>query len=247
MSKADTTLALATFTSPELRADPTQLALLQSGVIQQLELMRRLRGEEAMRGLMVGLTLQRIKASLPHGQFVPWMKAHISLWSDRYCRYLMRLALAFVEKTKAKKPELLALPGEQIEMNLEGAEGARRTLLEKMARFVGDHSLADLFEKYGIKETKKLGGAREDEAEGDQPPAPAATPEQLAQAARDEIGTAVQALEQLLLRENRLQYVIDDETFLSGTVESLETLASKTADLVAQLRKPAAKAATRAA
>lgn len=249
MAKPNTTLALATFTAPELKADSKQLVLLQKGVVEQLQVMRRLRGEEAMRGLLVGLTLLRIKASLPNGQFTGWLKKNVTFFSDRYCRYLMQLSLVFVERTKVAKPELLALPGDQTELALESKEGAQRRLFEKAAKFIGELSITELLEKHGLKETKKLGGKRDSAPEPETPRTPEElaqqTREELAQQTRDEIGAAVQALEQLLITENRLQYVVGDADFIQGTVESLELLSTKTAELAKQLTKAAkpAKAA----
>ena len=208
MAKPNTILALATFTAPELRADKAQLVLLQKGVIEQVHVMRRLRGEEAMRGLLVGLTLLRIKASLPGGQFTGWLKEHITVFKDRYCRYLMQLALVFVERTKASKPELLALPGEQVELSLDGKEGAQRKLFEKAAKFIGEHSITELLEKHGLKEKKKLGGPRES---ADAEPEAPATPEQLAARARTDLADWITQGRQLLLQENIAQHLSPQE------------------------------------
>jgi hypothetical protein len=239
MAKPNTVSALALIGSSELKADAKQLALLQASAAEQFRRLRLLREEEALRGLLLGLTLHRVKASLPHGHFGKWAKAQAT-FGERWVNYLMKLALVFIDKAKATKPELLACPGDQTELTLDTLEGEQRRFVQKATKFVGKHSLAELLDLHGIKETKKLGGKR-DKGDDDTP----ATPEQLAQQTRDEIGTGIQSLEQLLITENRLQYVVADEDFLRGTVESLQTLHAKTAELVAKLTKPAktAKAA----
>lgn len=234
MSKPNTSSALAVISSAELRADDAQLALLQASAAEQFKRLRALRGEESLRGLLLGLQLMRIKHSMPYGSFGKWAKAHATL-GDRWVNYLMKLALVFIDKAKATKPELLACPGDQTELQLDTLEGEQRRFVAKAMKFVGEHSLSELLEKHGIKETKGLGGKR---TAGEKPAEPA-TPEQLAQQTRDEVGTAIQTLEQLLVAENRLQYVVADAEFLQGTIESLELLATKTAALVTQLLKPA--------
>lgn len=205
MGKPNTIIALATFTAPELRADAKQLAHLQQGVIEQVKVMTRLRGEEALRGLLVGMTLLRIKASLPHGQFTPWIKGNLA-WSERYCRYMMQLGLVFVEKTKAKKPEILALPGEQVELALDGMEGAQRQIFAKAQKFVGDLSLTELFEKHGLKEVKKLGGKRTAADDGEDAKEPV-TPEQLTARAREDLAEWIATGRQLLLTDNVCQHL----------------------------------------
>jgi hypothetical protein len=113
--------------------------------------MRRLRGEEALRGLLVGMALVRIKHSMPHGTFGPWVQENITAFGDRWASYLMRLGLAFAEKAKVTKPELLAIPGDQTELALDTMEGAQRRFVEKAVKFVGELSLNELLIKYGIK------------------------------------------------------------------------------------------------
>lgn len=234
MAKPNTISALSIVGSAELKADTEQLSLLQASAVEQFRRMRAMREEEALRGVLLGLTLHRVKASLPHGEFGKWAKMHAT-FGERWVNYLMKLALIFIDKSKATKPELLACPGDQIALAIDGMEGEQRRFVTKAKKFVGELSLAELLDKYEIKTGKKLGGAREKGEEEQTPP----TPEELAQQTRDEIGTGIQKLEQLLITENRLQYVVGETDFLRGTVESLETLHAKTAALVAKLTKTA--------
>ena len=145
-----TTHALALISSADLKVSADNLALLQQSVTDQFRRLRALRGEEALRGLLLGLTLHRVKASLPHGEFGGWAKQHAT-FGDRWVNYLMKLSLIFIDKAKATKPELLALPGDQTELSLDGMEGAQRTFMTKALKFVGEESLSDLLIKHGIK------------------------------------------------------------------------------------------------
>jgi aminopeptidase N len=67
-----------------------------------------------------GLTLLRVKHSMPHGTFEKWLDSnlHAVQFSTRQARYLMRLAVKFIERTKARVPDLLALPGDQLSLDL---------------------------------------------------------------------------------------------------------------------------------
>ncbi|MEN9842170.1 MAG: hypothetical protein RL376_1970 [Verrucomicrobiota bacterium] len=240
MEKPNLTVALATFASSDLRVDAAQLRQLQTGVLDQLTVMRRLRGEEALRGLLVGLTLNRIKASLHGGEFLRWQRDNIVCFSDRYCRYLMQLSLVFVDRCKVAKPELLALPGDQTELAIETKEGAQKRLFEKAVSFIGDLSISELLEKHGLKETKRLGGAR-DKATAPEASNPVATFEEMYAQSRDEIGGVIERAEALLLRENRLQYLTGRPDEIKGVVEGLRNLADRVEAAAKPLLLAAAK------
>jgi len=190
-------------------AKSRELADLQRDTLQQLGIMSGLRREEALRGLLVGAALLRIKASIGHGNFMPWVKANVTTIGQRWVNYLMRLALVFFAKSRVLKSELLALPGDQLNLAIEGKEGMQRQMVEKAVKFVGDLSIAELLEKHGIKDTKKLGGAR-DKKEGDEAPA-TIDPEQLAANARAALSDVHETLRQLLLTDNVCQYLSKTE------------------------------------
>lgn len=238
-SKTKPVTALAVVSSPELLVKDKALANLQKAALSQLSLMRDLRREEALRGLLVGLTLLRIKESLAHGKFGPWVTANVKIVGGRYVQYLMRLGLAFIDRTKASKPELLALPGDQTELAIDSMEGIQRRFMDKAAKFVGTLSLAELFDKHGIKETKKLGGARTT-TDDDQPVAPA-TPEELYTQSRDELGSYLERGVMLFKTENRLQYLADHPEEIAGVVTSLRTLADDVEAAAKPLLKTAKK------
>ena len=223
-SKPNSLTALALINSAEIKATGNDLDLLKQSALQQFLRLRTIRQEETLRGLLLGLTLHRIKASLPYGEFGVFIKGSSSGFGDRWVNYLMRLALVFVEKSRATKPELLALPGDQAELALDGMAGAQRAFTEKAIKFVGELSLAELLEKHGIKETKKLGGARE---AGDRSPVAALTAEQLYLKSRDEASGAIERAESLFLKENILQHLVGHPEEIHGIVHAWRKLADK--------------------
>lgn len=223
MQKTDKSTALVLFASPELKATKQELVLLQQSAIAQFARMSAIRKEETVRGLLLGMTLHRLKASLPYGEFGAWMKSQVKGYSERWSRYLMRLAMVFAVKGRLTKPMMLALPGEQTELALDTMEGAQRAFMEKALRFCGDYSLSELLDKHGIKETGKLGGAREALPRGETTPP---TPEQLYLLARDEIGAVLNEAERLLVAENRLQHLAGHPEEIRGVVASLQKLTS---------------------
>jgi hypothetical protein len=209
----------------KVSAKSTELADIQRATLQQLRIMSGLRREEAFRGLLVGMRLLQIKESIGHGNFMPWVKANVTTMGQRWVNYLMRLALFFFAKNRVTKSEFLALPGDQLNLDLKGKEGAQRQMVEKAVKFVGDLSLTELLDKHGIKDTKKLGGARDKKTGADKPAQ--IDPEQLYLQSRDEISEAIARLENLLLRENRLQHLIGHTEEIRGVIYSLNTLAEK--------------------
>jgi len=215
---------LALLADQQVIVHSTALADLQQATLAQLKLLRGLRREEALRSLLVGAALLRIKASLNRGEWMPWVETNITDIGQRHVNYLMRLAMAFFEKSRIDKSELLALPGEQLDLAVEGKEGAQRRFIEKALKFVGELSLAELLEKYGIKDTKKLGGARE--AGAPSPVAPL-TAEQLYLQSRDEASGAIERAETLFLKENILQHLAGHPEEIHGVVHALRKLADK--------------------
>lgn len=209
MAKPNTTTALAVISSTELRASGEALDTLKASAAEQFRQLASMRNEEALRGLLLGLTLHRVKVSVPHGEFGKWSKTH-ACFGDRWVNYLMKLALVFIDKTKATKPELLACPGDQTELALDGLEGAQRQFVTKARKFVGALSLSELLDKHEIKTGKKLGGARTPAATddtADEGEKEAITPEQLAARAREDLAQLITTGRQLLLQDNVCQHL----------------------------------------
>jgi hypothetical protein len=163
--------ALALYENTQVRLADDQLSALEKTVIAQVSFFRRAQPETSMKVVLCGLALRRIKASLKHGQWEPWVKRHLvpilSKNAGRTVRTWMRLADKFVETTKLTLPDFLALPGDQTELALaaETNAGAKR-LMARLGKFVGDLGPTELMIKHGVREQEKkartLGGEKEE-------------------------------------------------------------------------------------
>ncbi len=138
-----------------------QLSKLQAVALQQIAMIKTMERDAALRAILAGLTLDRVKAALNHGEFMPWIKANLDGAGYRQANYYMRLAAAFVTCMNVSRPEILALPGDQKALALEPADATARRFMEKAANFVGDRSLNELLDHLHIKDRKPLGGARD--------------------------------------------------------------------------------------
>ena len=224
MAKNLAPLTLARSASPALRVPEAELPALQARLLNQIAVMRQLRKEESLRGLLVGVELLRMKESMAYGTFGPWVREHMVHFGPRYGQYMMKLALVFLAAKHVSDGELLAQPDATTALAPAGLDGAQRRFVEKALKFVGSHSLSELFEAHGIRETKALGGARE-KGEGEAAAAPDA--EQLYLFARDEIGGVIERAETLFLKENRLRYLTGKPEEIRGVVAALRGLADK--------------------
>lgn len=210
--------ALVVLADTKLTAQGEQLAALQKSATEQLVAIPRLEREAAARAILAGLTLHRVKASLAHGEFGKWLNqirttganlgdqqkrttGSLLDITDRQCQFYMKLATVFVAKARVTKPDLLALPGDQTQLLLEGGEGEAREFFSKLSKFVGGKSLNELLSDHGIKGAKKLGGARA--TTDDNPPPPAVpTAEELAAQAKTELADWMEQGRQLLITDN---------------------------------------------
>lgn len=245
MSKSDTknTTALAILGDRSLSYDQAMLPKIQEATLQQLAEVNRLGRERAARALLAGLGLCRVKASLKHGQFQPWLKAHVKVGLVS-CNNYMRLALAFVEKAGVSKPDLLALPGDQTNLAIDESDEAQRRFFAKLEKFVGQSSLSELLEKHGIKGQPKLGGARLPEGQDDDESAdtPPADPEALAAQKREELSRWVEEGHRLLITENACQHLAPED--VRGFATGLDALHRTWRGAVKQLLDSATTAPT---
>jgi hypothetical protein len=272
---AKKTSALALVNAPELAVKKDGVQKLQEIAVRQMAAIGEMETRAAMGAVIAGLTLHRVKASMPHGAFGRWVKtiradetdrsaqsdrsaegqirttgsflkntvrqirttgANLPPINHRQVNYYMKLALVFLEKAKVTKPDLLALPGDQLTLDLADTHEATQ-FLGKLHAFTGGRSLNELLIKYDIK---SVGLKKELDAEKDAEEPPAALDAgQLYEQARDEIGGAILRLENLLLTENRLQFLVGHDTDLLGIVKSVEALAKK----VSKAAKPLLEAA----
>lgn len=239
MSKSDTknTTALAILGDRSLSYDQAMLPKIQAAALQQLAEVARLGRERGARAILAGLALCRVKASLKHGQFLPWLKANVGVGKTA-CNDYMRLALAFVEKAGVSKPDLLALPGDQTNLAIDESDEAQRRFFSKLEKFVGQSSLSELLEKHGIKGQPKLGGARLPEGQDDE----SADPEALAAQKREELSRWVEEGHRLLITENACQHLAPED--VRGFATGLDALHRTWRGAVKQLLDGATTAPT---
>lgn len=197
-----------------------QISKLQAIVTQQFDMVKALERDAALRAILVGLILHRIKAGLKHGEFMPWLKKNITGTGYRQCAYYMKLGSVFVEETRLTKDELLALPGDKTDLAVIPADAEARRFMEKARKFVGELSLSELLDEHNLKEKKKLGGAH-GQGEGDEK----IDPERLSEMKREEASECLQRAEQLFVDENIFQHLKHEERKV--VVEKLESITSK--------------------
>lgn len=206
-----------------LITDKKQLAAFQENTAEQLQIISRTESLNVKRRLFVGLALLTIKGSLKHGEWLPWLKKNAKGASYRQCAYMMSAAQVFIEEARVARPELAALPSGNFALDVK--DGASKKLVTAVDKFAGELTWGELLEQHGIRDTKKLGGARARASNGTAAAAPDA--EQLYLFARDEIGAVIQQAEELFLKENRLQHLAGHPEEVRGAVESLRALADK--------------------
>lgn len=205
--------------------DKAQLAKFQSRTAEQLALIQTTEHGNVVRRLFVGLALHSIKASMKHGEWLPWLKKNAKGNSYRQTAYMMSAALAFVEEARVAKPELLAITSGETSLDLDTKNGATRKIAAAAEKFVGELTWGELLDKHGIKDAKKLGGARTPGASDKAGTVP--DEEQLYLFARDEIGGVITRAEELLVKENRLQFLARNPDEVRGVVTSLRALADR--------------------
>lgn len=236
MSTANT---LSLIRSDALRVRDAELARLQQSAIDNVNRIRLTDQENALRSLFVGVALLRIKESLAYGQFGPWVEANFKC-SRRMIGYYMSAAMVFIGEMKLASAELAINPGDKFELAVDSRDAAVKRFVSKARKFIGDSSFSELLAEHGIKETAALGGARTKGkgGKGAQPDA-----EQLYLFARDEIGEVIERAETLLIKENRLQYLVAHPEEVRGVIYALNTLAEKVESAAKDFLKtePAAK------
>jgi hypothetical protein len=232
---AKTSTALAVVSDQEI-ASAAPVEQLKAVAVREFYRVAQSEQENALRAILLGLTLHKIKASLAHGEFTPWVKNHLAasdqkrtevrFWSSgtasRNAQYFMRLALVAVAATDATKPELLALPGDQAELHLDTTAAEAHHFMAKLGRFVGERSLNELLREHGIKDSKPTGGRRERTAA--QADAEPITPERLAAQAREELSEWCELGRQLLITDNVCSHLQPEEVraFYDGLHSMLE-------------------------
>ncbi len=211
--------ALVLLSHPEFAVKKDGLAKLSEVAVAQVAAVGELESKAAIGAVVAGLTLHRVKASLPHGKFRDWQEKHLAKiqgWSKatavKNVSYYMRLSQIFVERTKIQKPTLLALPGDQLALDVGDSHQAKE-FFSKVSKFVGGISLTDLLIKHGIR---SVGLKKELANDDEDAPAPGAAEDYFAQVAKH-------------VYDYR-QIVANRESLLRLTPQQLDTLKAEVTD-----------------
>ena len=153
--KASTALTL--LSDPQIATTGGNLARLQETAIEQLDLIRKMESESALRAVLCGLALHRIKASLKHGEFGKWQSKYIAAKRSQV-GYYMRLALVCLQEGGFSKQDMTAMTSESGDIVL-AKDGAAHRAFKKIQNFVGDKSLNELLIEHDIKNASSGGGS----------------------------------------------------------------------------------------
>lgn len=150
--------------NPRLQVGSNDLAELQALASKQLAAISQMERASAVCSILAGITLWRVRCSLPHGRFVEWVEGASGVKSApsahlpgarpiryRQANYYMRLASTFVEKARLDERAVLAAPADERQLTLETEDAAAKRFAEKLQRFVGECSLNELLVKHNIK------------------------------------------------------------------------------------------------
>ena len=223
MSNSPQKHALALISRPEFAVAKDELKKLQASAIAQVRAVAELEAKAGMGACIAGFTLLRVKRSTPHGKFGAWIEASAKNGvGHRQANYYMRLAMVFLEKSKVQAPDLLALPGDQLSLEI-GDNHAAKQFFTKLQKFVGDHSLTELLIKHKIK---GVGLKTELETEADDEDD--APPPGQAEDYFTEVAERVYGFRQLVTSRENLARL---------TPQQLETLNQTVTDSVAEFRR----------
>lgn len=223
--------ALTVLAAPELRVAKDDLKKLQAAAVAQLRAVAEMDSNAAKAAILCGLTLHRVKASMP-GNFREWVEEMLpkgNMWTPKTAvknaSYYMRLALAFLEKTKLAKPDLLALGDGTAALDLTDKATAKK-FLAKLTEFIGEHSTNELLIKHGIKGVN-LKSALDAEIEAETGDDDALTPAQRLKAQREatwqEAWNSVQLVRATLTEPEKIQLLNDAKHLATLKAELIET------------------------
>lgn len=147
--------ALTILESDEISTGGGNLETFAEQALAELDAIRHMETGAALRALRFGVVIYQAKAAAKHGQFMKWQQATFKGAAKSQCNYYMRLAAAFVEKTKLDLQGVLALPAAQGELVPAKQTGAARTVLAAAIDYIDGRSLNECLADEGIKAKKK--------------------------------------------------------------------------------------------
>lgn len=207
--------ALTLLSDPQISTSGGNLEKLQTTAIEQLDLIRKMESESALRAVLAGLALHRIKASVKHGEFGKWIAKNVAAKKSQVNHY-MRLAVVCLEQAGFSKPDLVALAVDTGDL-VVSSDGAARKAFKKIQDFVGEFSLNELLIEHNIKDGGGGGGK--------------STPAALAAGGEDPL-LADTAQHLMSLRE----IILDPETMKRFTAAQLRDIETQLSSALDQFR-----------
>jgi len=121
--------------------------LLAERALAMMQHIEGLKKERAVKGILAGIYLAQIKASLGHGEFNAWCAKYLGK-SKRMGEYYMALAAKFSRSSKLLLPEVVAANQLSLDLKTKGSTGA--AFMAKLDKFVGALGLTELMQKHGV-------------------------------------------------------------------------------------------------
>ena len=113
----------------------------------------------AMVAIKIGLALRSAKDLLRHGEYGPRVRSRFgNVFSERKGQYYLKLAKAFLQ-SEAGAALLMPPPSEAGNWLVLADDGSQ--LHASVDAFVGDMTIAELLDKYGVRPQTKGGYARQ--------------------------------------------------------------------------------------
>jgi hypothetical protein len=198
--------------NPRLQVESNDLAELQALASKQLAAISQMERASAVCAILAGITFFRVKASLPRGEWMPWLErleggqistagSNFKPLQQRQVNNYMRLASAFVEKAKLDERSVLAAPQDEQQLTLETEDAAAKRFAAKLQKFVGECSLNELLVKHNIKAV----------ARDPAPPRPPRGPTDPKAALWLSIEVAIKELQRALNDSDRVHYLGAEE------------------------------------
>ncbi len=118
------------------------------------------------RAILVGMALPVMKASMPHGEFRPWLEANVTrsnIWTKatgiKNASLYTRLAAAFVKQAKLDGAAVLSITNGSTIALKAGKNEHSAKLLKTIEEFVGEKSLAELLKEHVSDGGSSAGGS----------------------------------------------------------------------------------------
>ncbi len=134
------------------------LQTVANQIHEEFEAFGKLEKDAAFRALRIGLLLLKVKAELKHGEFEPWMEKNVTEVRRSQAFNFLRLARIFIEKNQLPQKRAFLICDAKTETTIK-AEPKAQKMVQMVFEFIQEKSLNELFEEYGIRNRKQLGGA----------------------------------------------------------------------------------------